>query len=77
MKKDLLLPMTDKVLLVDDDLLTLSRTRGGMLSMKTEAVDLAGVVDGCIDELVDQAAAGTVATVTLPTTQMSDSALAS
>ena len=49
MKKDLLLPMADKVLLVD----------------------------GCIDELVDQAAAGTVATVTLPTTQMSDSALAS
>lgn len=64
MKKDLLLPITEKVSLVDDNLLTLSRTRGGMLSMKTEAVDLA-------------AAAGGVATITLQTTQMSDSALAS
>ena len=33
MKKDLLLPMNERVLLVDDGLLTLSRTRGGMLSM--------------------------------------------
>ena len=49
------------LLRIVDDLLTLSRTRGGMLSMKTEAVDLADVVDGCIEDLVDQAIAGSVA----------------